>query len=87
MDWMQQFPGGQFSIGTSGIYVMWRLRPVEFGHQYTRGFVIKPKKRKLFSERYGYQRGFDLGPLYFRTFGQPTRDTQPQSKPQPTLQE
>lgn len=47
---------------TYGLFCYWRLRD----GQYTRGFVIKRKSQKLFSERYGPTRGLDFGPLYIR---------------------
>jgi hypothetical protein len=32
------------------------------------GIVIKLRRDKMFSERYGGWRGFDIGPLYVRTY-------------------
>lgn len=47
---------------TFGFFCYWRVRD---GH-YTRGFVIKRQSQKLFSERYGYMPGINIGPLYIR---------------------
>ena len=51
-------------LSNHGLYVYWRLRE----GTYTRGFIIKPKSQKLFSERYGYSysKGWDIGPLFVR---------------------
>lgn len=41
------------------------------------GFVIKPRRRKIFSERVHAWRGVAIGPLYFRTYKRrPGRDEQ-----------
>lgn len=32
------------------------------------GFVVKLRRDKLPSERWGKRRGFNVGPLYFRTY-------------------
>jgi hypothetical protein len=52
------------SLSRDGLYVIFRYGTDT--HE-PLGFVIKPRSRKLFSERYT-QRGFDFGPLYFRTY-------------------
>jgi hypothetical protein len=65
--------GTQTSITRHGLYVYWRLR----GNTFTRGFIIKLKSAKLFSERYGYTKGRDIGPLYFRCVERPSPDPEP----------
>jgi hypothetical protein len=54
--------GVQASFSRRGVFVYWRLCDGTF----TRGFVIKRKSDKLFSERYGDAKGRDIGPLYVR---------------------
>ena len=54
--------GVQAAFDLRGLYVYWRLQEGTF----TRGFIIKPKSAKLFTERHGITKGRDMGPLYVR---------------------
>lgn len=50
------------SLSRFGFHLMWRVKD----GRYTRGFIIKTQSQKLFSERYGYTPGLNLGPLFIR---------------------
>lgn len=53
------------SIGFRGFHLVLRGKTAD---RRALGLVIKLRRDKMFSERNGAWRGFDFGPLYFRTY-------------------
>ena len=63
----------KLSIDKTGLYVVFRTgTPATPAF----GFVIKPRRLKMFSERVHAHCGFSVGPVYIRTFAR--RDGKPE---------
>lgn len=52
-------------LNRSGLFVIFRLATLS---RQAIGFKIKPAGQMLFSERYGYVRGWKIGPIYVGTY-------------------